>query len=302
MGRKPRIDLPGVYQHVCVQAHGRRPIFKTTRVAELYLECVEYAQKKHDFTVIAFNVLDNHIHLIIKFEGNMSKVMSRINGRFASRYNQSCDGAGGGSVFRKRYSNTPIEDPAHLVNCFAYVYGNAPLHGYTETPEQRPFTGYRAHLGLEEAPEFLDLEPYREIYGSVEAMKNHVDDVVAGVKPFTDAFVARYVDPLDIRHFEEHEVLGVVSEVTEVPADELLVREPEAQVSMWATCFALARYGRLIYAAIGDKLGVSESSVGRYVRGFKERAGVEGSPEAAVMARLLARMARMRPAREKLAG
>ena len=81
-------------------------------------------QKKFDVSIIAFCVMNNHVHICLYYEEiqNVSKFMHMINSIYANYYNYSENRVG--YVFRNRYYSKEIKDRNQLFNTIVYIHKN----------------------------------------------------------------------------------------------------------------------------------------------------------------------------------
>ena len=77
MPRKPRIDILCLLQHVIVRGIVRRPIFLDDEERESLLSRLSNLLKETDTTCLAWAVLDNHFHLLLRPEKIKLAVLMR---------------------------------------------------------------------------------------------------------------------------------------------------------------------------------------------------------------------------------
>ncbi|MBI9086624.1 MAG: transposase [Desulfobacterales bacterium] len=86
MARSLRISFEGAFYHVTSHGNERKPVFKSKRDREKFLEYLESATERYTAVVHAFCLMDNHYHLLIETPaGNLPQIMPHINGAHASR-------------------------------------------------------------------------------------------------------------------------------------------------------------------------------------------------------------------------
>jgi putative transposase len=91
MARQPRLDLPGVPQHVIQRGNNRQPCFLQERDYRFYLESLREASTQTGCRVHAYVLMTNHVHLLITPEvvGAISHVMQRLGRRYVAYFNQA---------------------------------------------------------------------------------------------------------------------------------------------------------------------------------------------------------------------
>ncbi len=68
MARLPRLDLPGVPQHVIQRGNNRCLCFFADADYTFYLECLRDAASKYSCAVHAYVLMTNHVHLLVTSE------------------------------------------------------------------------------------------------------------------------------------------------------------------------------------------------------------------------------------------
>ncbi len=64
---------------------------KVDYLKEMFAKVIQLTQEKYAFELIAYQIMDNHFHFIIKTvnEGeSISRIMQYIKARYAERYNK----------------------------------------------------------------------------------------------------------------------------------------------------------------------------------------------------------------------
>jgi REP element-mobilizing transposase RayT len=65
MARKPRVEFEGAFYHVIVRGNQRQRIFRD-RDRMHYLERVEDYRQRYRFTIYAYVLMSNHVHLLLE--------------------------------------------------------------------------------------------------------------------------------------------------------------------------------------------------------------------------------------------
>jgi REP element-mobilizing transposase RayT len=91
MPRPLRTCEPGMTYHVISRCVESRNMMNTDFYKDLMVSIIDKALNKYSFELIAYEILDNHFHFIIKtLHGgeNISRIMQYIKSRFAESYNR----------------------------------------------------------------------------------------------------------------------------------------------------------------------------------------------------------------------
>ena len=109
--------------------------------AERFLDLVREVKRQDGFAVLAWCVMPNHDHPILRTaEVPLARSMRLIQGRFAQGYNRRHRTLG--SVWQERYKAKWIRDTAYVRTAIGYVDLNPVVAGIAEKPK-----GYRAGIG-----------------------------------------------------------------------------------------------------------------------------------------------------------
>lgn len=92
MGRPLRYRQVNTTYHLYSSCHRRADLMKDDNIKELMLQVLRECLERYNFELIAFEILDNHFHFIIKtLENalhNISVIMKWIKSTFTRRYNK----------------------------------------------------------------------------------------------------------------------------------------------------------------------------------------------------------------------
>jgi len=123
MARTARKESETGYYHVIMRGNNKSYVFKNKREKILYIETIMKMQEEGLIELVAWSVMDNHVHIVLKAElENMSLALKRINIRFAVRYHQIQKTSG--HVFQDRFISEPIESDEYLMLVVRYVHNN----------------------------------------------------------------------------------------------------------------------------------------------------------------------------------
>ena len=84
MARKPRINLPGVAQHVIQRGNNREPCFFVEGDYRYYLDSLFDAAERYDCSIHAYVLMTNHVHLLVTPNANwaLSQLMQSLGVRY----------------------------------------------------------------------------------------------------------------------------------------------------------------------------------------------------------------------------
>lgn len=83
MARQPRLDLPGIPQHVVQRGNDRHACFASETDYLHYLQKLREASIKHDCAIHAYVLMTNHVHLLLTpaTTGAISRMMQTLGGK-----------------------------------------------------------------------------------------------------------------------------------------------------------------------------------------------------------------------------
>lgn len=148
MGRGPRYAPADGYYHVTSRGNNKGLIFLDDTDRRIFLELLDRFARRHGWVVIAYCLMPNHYHLVVYLpSGGLSAGMQLLNSGYACRFNRRHDRID--HVFRQRFTCTPIESEAHLAEACRYTVLNPVRAGLCASPEDWPWSSYRASVGLD---------------------------------------------------------------------------------------------------------------------------------------------------------
>lgn len=168
MARKPRIDMPGVPQHVVQRGNNRQACFFSPADYASYLAALREATLKFGVTVHAYCLMTNHVHLLMtpQERGALSATMQSLGRRYVrlinGRYRRT------GTLWEGRYKACVVDSGGYLLSCYRYIELNPVRAGMVAAPEAYSWSSYRcnAHGQINPVvrphPEFLRLGPDEE--------------------------------------------------------------------------------------------------------------------------------------------
>lgn len=98
-----------------VQGINKEYIFKDERYINRYIQLMKRNLEGKDLEIIAFCIMNNHAHLLMKVENikELSEYIRKVNGTYAKYYNYM-EKERVGYVFRDRYKSEPIMEKGQI--------------------------------------------------------------------------------------------------------------------------------------------------------------------------------------------
>lgn len=137
--RKIRKCEPNLTYHTYSRCIDKANLMRMNKMKELMLKVIVKAQKKYEFEIISYVIMDNHFHFMIRtVEGGptISRIMQFIKSQYARRYNKDMRRCG--PFWNERFGDTIIEDQENPEEAFElinnYIINNPVKANYVSNP------------------------------------------------------------------------------------------------------------------------------------------------------------------------
>lgn len=145
MARLPRLNLPGIPQHVIQRGNNRQVSFFYEQDYTVYLDKLKDYAKKYKVAVHAYVLMTNHVHLLMtpETEKGVSQLMQSL-GRYYVRYiNQTYSRSG--TLWEGRYKSTLVDSEHYFLLVSRYIELNPVRADMVEHPAQYPWSSYQGN-------------------------------------------------------------------------------------------------------------------------------------------------------------
>jgi putative transposase len=124
-------------------------LFQSPGEHELYLDLYGRYAEKFGWKTLAWTLLWNHHHFLIKLtDDGLSEGMRRINHGFSRRINAAYGRTGKGHLVRHSFFAAAIDTEQYLLTALRYIELNAVEAGLCDRPEDWRWSGYAATMGM----------------------------------------------------------------------------------------------------------------------------------------------------------
>lgn len=154
MPRQPRLDAPGLLQHVMARGIERREIFRDDKDRNSFLERFAIILEETQTQCYAWALIPNHFHILLRTGPiSLSKVMRRLMTGYAVTFNKRHKRSG--HLFQNRYKSVVCEEDLYLLELIRYIHLNplrARLVKDLKELDKYTWTGHSAILGRRKNP------------------------------------------------------------------------------------------------------------------------------------------------------
>jgi len=148
MPRTLRPHLPGNAFHITARTQNRNRWF-TENVRDDVVEIICEAIECSTTELIAYSVMPNHIHLIVRQGAQpLGWFMQRVLQRTALLVRNKVRPDGQGHIFGSRYWSGLLDDASYLRQAIIYTHLNARYAGLCDAPEDYPWSSHPSYSGI----------------------------------------------------------------------------------------------------------------------------------------------------------
>lgn len=150
------MEVAGGLYHVIVRGNERRDVFRDDADRHRYLSRLAFYQKKFSFRVLAYCLMDNHVHLAIETgKIPLSKIMASLQSAYTQDFNRRHKRSG--HLFQGRYKAFLIEKDRYALALLRYIHENPVQAGVAARAEHFAWSSDRAYR-RGRGPEWLDVD------------------------------------------------------------------------------------------------------------------------------------------------
>ena len=144
----------GIY-HVLLRGMNRQRIFEDREDYEKFLQCLKEYREKCEFSLYAYCLMPNHVHLLIRpGKEPLPQIFRRLGASFVYWYNGKYGRSG--PLFQDRYRSELVANEDYFMTVIRLIHQNPVKAGLCASPADYPYSslsGYFAEASL------IDCEP-----------------------------------------------------------------------------------------------------------------------------------------------
>lgn len=126
MPRPLRADVADIIYHVINRANARSAIFKKAEDYQAFIKVLFEAREKFPVEILAFCLMPNHWHFILKplENGSLSRFMAWLTMTHTQRWHAHYHTTGTGHLYQGRYKSFPVQTDEYFLQLTRYVEAN----------------------------------------------------------------------------------------------------------------------------------------------------------------------------------
>lgn len=173
MPRTARIVIPDFPYHITQRGNYRQDVFEDDEDRVSYLSWINDYSKKYKLSIVAYCLMDNHVHFIAipRKDDSLAKVFSISHMRYSQYFNKKKKASG--HLWQGRFYSCVMDDD-YLVTALRYVERNPVRAGIVRKPWQWKWSSAGEHVGQRNG--IIDIENITTLIDtSDEEWKDYID-------------------------------------------------------------------------------------------------------------------------------
>ncbi len=179
MARAIRIDFLGALHHVIIKGNRGGDIFYNAKDREKFLSRLSLLIKRYDFTLYAYCLMDNHVHLLIETGSTpLSKLMGELLTHYVQGFNKKWNKKG--HLLGDRYKSILVDKKQYLLVLARYIHLNPVKAKIVALPEEYPWSSYKEYISV---PHLVSPSLVLSYFKNVEEFKRFTLEGIKKKKP-----------------------------------------------------------------------------------------------------------------------
>jgi hypothetical protein len=155
MTRPLRVDYPGAVVYVTGRGRNRSGVFRGAADRKRFLTLLGTVAEEERWRIHGYALLRGRYELLIEMPvGGLSHGMRSLTGRYTQWFNRRHGRRG--ALYESRFKAIFLQKDAHLLELSRFLAWSPVRDGLARLPESWPWTHYRAMVGGEPAPPWLE--------------------------------------------------------------------------------------------------------------------------------------------------
>lgn len=128
------------YYHIIIRGINRQSIVIDDQDRIKLIDTLRRYFVAPDTALVAYCLMDNHLHLLIRAEGNIAMLIKKVASSYVYYYNHRYDRVG--HLFQDRFRSEPIDTEAYLLTAARYILQN-PLKAGISGVKEYPWSSWK---------------------------------------------------------------------------------------------------------------------------------------------------------------
>lgn len=163
MPRPPRLELPGVPQHVIQRGNNRAGCFFGDADRRFYLKCLAESASRRGCAVHAYVLMSNHVHLLVtpSKAGAVAAMLQDLGRRYVRVINTIHGRTG--TLWEGRFKSSLVDSENYLLTCHRYIELNPLRAGLVSDPAAYPWSSHSHYAAGCANPLITEYSVYRSL-------------------------------------------------------------------------------------------------------------------------------------------
>lgn len=144
MARKKRERSKSGIYHIMLRGIDKRNIFIDDEDRDKFLQTLLKAKQTGGFSLYAYCLMENHVHLLIKEDEEIGNSIKRITVSYVQWHNNKYGRTG--HLFENRYKSEVVESESYLLMVARYIHQNPVKANITNSPKDYIWSSYNKYI------------------------------------------------------------------------------------------------------------------------------------------------------------
>jgi len=140
MPRIARMKFDSLTYHIISRGNNKMSIFLDRADYQQYLKILNKYKKKYIFYLYNFVLMPNHVHLLLKADTDVSRLMHGINLSYAQYFKKKYNHVG--HFWQDRFKSYIVEDDTYLLTVARYIERNPSRANLTKNLREYDYSSY----------------------------------------------------------------------------------------------------------------------------------------------------------------
>lgn len=286
MARQCRLIGEDCFYHITSRGDDRKPIYRSPRDYDKFLEYILRAKEKFHFFLHAYCLMTNHYHLLLETpKPNLPDIMQYVNTSYTTYHNVKQKRSG--HLFQGRYKSILIEQESYYDRLTRYIHRNPVRAKIVKKPSEYRWSSCNAflrgvadtYIDIDRVRECLslDLKQYRSFAepgtGDDDPFKEVYAGFILGGKDFIEEKLSQMQGDLELKDYsnkraiknitDPEEIITAVAKYYKTDKDALITSVKRPMTAKKTAVYLLRRKTGLTNAEIGKIFNMNASAVSK---------------------------------------